>query len=445
MNVLVLHYYSTASLAVRAPFSSFVDVDSDNVRLVVISNIVTEQDKERCLDWREVSNVCTNGEVEVAAFEMHTKHTIHCIYTQQEDLVMRAAHLRVLMGITEFPPDDAVTFRDKIAMKERVSSRGFKCPNFARVWSPANVLQFIQRFGYPVVIKPSLGSASAGVVVLRNDDDRNAYLKTGFFSKIDDDGKCMDYSGDMIIESFAAGTMVHVNGYAHNSKIELAWPFKYINTNLSFTNGSAYGNVLIPASTPHHSDLIAAAQQVLLALPCPEHLVFHVELFETVSADGVREFSLCEVAARRPGGSIGNLIQRCEGGAASSTQPPLFQEMEFRLSIGLGLRHNRQNISRYARNDSGFSVGDLMVPLKIGKLVSVPDAKECPVRGVQVVQIAKPGTTYSGFNIAVMNTCVRLIATVEDSENTTETDLEEKLKAAHNWYNAHVQFAEVEK
>ncbi|KAJ3031210.1 UNVERIFIED_CONTAM: hypothetical protein HDU68_005816 [Siphonaria sp. JEL0065] len=447
VNILVLHYTGGPSLNARASFSSFIS-SSDSVNLLVVCNRISDNDKKNCLAWAEVENPCTNGQVELTAWKMHKKYRVDFVYTQQEDLVLRAAQLRALFGLkkeTELFPDAALCFRDKVRMKEVASQGGFKVPTFERVWSPANVIGFIDLHGYPVVVKPSLGSASASVVVLRNDDDRDQYLTNEFYSKIDENGKCMDYSGDIIIETFARGQMVHVNGYAHNSEIKIVWPFKYINTNLGFTSGNAYGNILIPANTAHHAQLVNAAQRLLTILPCPTHLLFHLELFETVNRDGDFEYSLCEIAARRPGGSIGNLIEKTEVGgyiAVSSVDTvPLFQEMEFRLSCGLGVRHDRESQSRYARGDSGYSVGDLIVPLRIGKLEAIPDAEKCPVEGVQVIQVAKVGTEYAGFSINVMNTCVRFVVASKEDENHTEDSVFEKLNLAQEWYNASVVYS----
>jgi hypothetical protein len=167
--------------------------------------------------------------------------------------------------------------------------------------------------------------------------------------------------------------MCHVNGYARNGKLEIAWPFAYINTNLDFTTGSAYGNILIPPSDPRSTAMLAATQRLLSTLPTPDHLIFHLELFETVTTDSKAdltrfEYVLCEIAARRPGGSIGPLITLAEGGPGAGAG---FPEMEFRLSVGLSPGVERKTISRFARGDKGFCVGDLIVPRRIGTLVKV--------------------------------------------------------------------------
>ena len=86
-------------------------------------------------------------------------------------------------------------------MKRHLQSH-IMVPPFAKVYSPANIMEFIQLYDYPVIVKPSLGSASAGVEVLRSRKDMEVYVKDRFYGRIDSEGKCMDYNGDMVVEKF---------------------------------------------------------------------------------------------------------------------------------------------------------------------------------------------------------------------------------------------------
>ncbi|KAJ3417086.1 hypothetical protein HDV05_006945 [Chytridiales sp. JEL 0842] len=444
-HILILDDLGTPSLSARANFTDFISPE-DRVHLLIITSesAATEKDKHECLEVAEIEHPTSNGSLELIALRMHEQHRIDRIYTRQEDLILRAAHLRKLLGIPEEKGmrfDDAICFRDKYKMKEYVAKTGFSVPEFRRVFSPCDVIAFIKEFGYPVVVKPTLGSASANVRVLKTDKDRDEYLGKHFYDRIDEGGRCMDYSGDIIIESFAKGSMCHVNGYAQSGKIEISWPFEYLNTNFGFTQGNAYGNILVPRSSPSYKPMLDAAQQVLDSLPCPDHLLFHLEMFcdtESPYSPTNPRFTLCEIAARRPGGSIGPLINLAEGG--SSTNPFKFQEIEFRLSNGLQVRQNRNTESPCAKNQH-YSVADLIVPLRVGTLVKVPDAKSCPVGGVQVLQVAQPGRKYKGFDINTMNTCVRFVTQLEESEGRVSIEkISERLKAAKEWYDREVVY-----
>ena len=216
--------------------------------------------------------------------------------------------------------------------------------------------------------------------------------------------------------------MYHVNGYAQNASIIHIWPFSYISTNLNFTSGSAYGNVLIPTADPRYQLLFSTTQSILTALPCPSDLVFHLELFEMNN-----QLLLCEIAARRPGGSIGPLIDVLEG-----EEVGWFAKYEFRASIGLKVPacRERQHLIQY---------GDLLVPLRVGKLVKIPTLP-CPVDGVEYKQIAPLETCYTGFSINHMNTCGRLIA--KGAQDCAAYEIEVMLMKAKTWLDCELGYEE---
>ncbi|KAI8918772.1 ATP-grasp domain-containing protein [Entophlyctis helioformis] len=435
-----------ASSSVYKPvtYSDFIDEAKDNVRLIIITskNALSAVDKKKALAFVEMDRPTANGLVELWAQRLHKQHRIDAVYTKQEDLILRAAHIRRLLGLTTgMLREDAVLFRDKEAMKAHAKQHGFPVPAFARVFSPADVLAFAELHDFPVIVKPTLGSASAGIRVIRDDADLEQYLEKEFYDRIDDQGKTMDYSGDLIVEAFLKDRrMFHVNGYAKDGKIVHVWPFMYLNTNLEFTQGTAYGNVLIPQSDSRWAPLVAAAQQLLSVMPCPEHLVFHLELFEETQSDTPQDapdgragqetqpkYVLCEIAARRPGGSIALLIDDAEGGGN------VFPETEFRLNIGLSRRDH--GLKPLAANRA---IGDLMVPKKIGRLVSLPDLAQCPTPNVTFKVFATAGTDYHGFDINKLNTCCRIIASGEGLN--TAADVENALASAHRWLDAHVVY-----
>ncbi len=148
-----------------------------------------------------------------------------------------------------------------------------------------------------------------------------------------------------------------------------------------------------------------------------------MQLFQVVKSDGSKEFSICEIAARRPGGSIGLLIDEAEGGKQ------LFPEMEFRLNVGLSLRHDRSTTSPLLQ-DRAFTIGDLMVPKQIGKLKYLPGPSECTLPSTtQYIPIAKVDTLYHGFDVNSMNTAARFV--VRDGSGG---GVEERLLKALDWF-----------
>lgn len=447
LNVLVIDDPSGPSLYNKVSYTDFVSLRDDNVSLLIISgtDTVSDSDKEKSLRWKELKSPTTNGLVEVVAQRWHRelladgKGGIHQIYTKQEDLILRVARLRELLCITSgLLPDAAECFRDKVKMKQVASSAGFPVPAFKRVFSPSCILSFVEEHGLPVVVKPSLGSASAAVVVVRDEATLLNYLERTFFDGLDSAGRRMDFAGDVIIEKFVPGTMYHVNGYARGGIVEYVWPFQYLQTNLEFAAGKAYGNVLIAKSDTRHARLLCATQRLLAILPCPTNLVFHLEFFSVGD-----DFYLCEIAARRPGGSIGCLIDLYEASNAPedfSLNKSLFHELEFRCNLGLPSRFSvRGNVKTDSETDQ--IVGDLIIPHRVGVLRYLPNASErVPFNGVKYCPVGKIGTVYRGFDINVMNTAARLVAEQHVTQNSEPrvvngSYVKETLDKALQWFS----------
>ncbi|KAJ3162106.1 hypothetical protein HDU86_005804 [Geranomyces michiganensis] len=436
--VLVLDEVGTPTINNTVSYTSFLHED-DNVRLVLISslNALTAEDKAMALEYVELKSPTTNGLLEVHALRLHAQYGIHKIYTKQEDLILRASLLRDAMGLTSgLSFKTALPFRDKELMKRCASDNGFPVPPYIRIYSPASLLSFLQQHPLPVIIKPTLGSASAGIRVVKTQEELHQYLEYDYYARIDDAGHCMDYSGDILAEAFVKGQMYHVDGFAHNGLLDEVWPFLYINTNLGFTEGTAYGNVLIPPADPCYERLLDATRRILAAMPKVDDLVFHLELFDVCG-----EFQLCEIAARRPGGSIGTLISAAEGGAltALDTSLPqnLFPEFEFRASLGLKLRRSRNMESPKDQHPNRI-IGDLLVPRKLGTLTQIPAASACTLPNTRYFPFAKVGSVYTGFSMGTMNTAARFV--VQLNEGTVE-GVSRTLAAAAEWFDTEVNYA----
>ncbi|KAJ3293225.1 hypothetical protein HDU79_000594 [Rhizoclosmatium sp. JEL0117] len=451
-----------------------------SIHLIATTGGIPVQDQKQAATVVELPHLKSNGQVEIEAIQILNRYKVDTIYTTVEELVRRCAGLRSLYGITSGLGRDSVEcFRDKLEMKVQCEKAGFPVSKFRKVGTGADIVAFLKEFGYPAIIKPTNGISSYGVKVIKNDKDMNDYIKDMYLVENTCDEKS---GGDVIIESFVNARMVHVNGFARNGVIELMWPFLYIATNLCFTTGSSYGNVLIPTSSPRYMAIKKATQHLLDSLPCPDRLIFHLELFEepdpeapspvdsaigfenaekrrdSVNEMGPFKYSLCEIAARKPGATITELINRCETSLLPQDHPSkrmdVFSEMDFRLCLGLPLRHNRMEWSRYAKDQAerselfghgrgggGFLVADLIVPLQRGKLEAVPKGEECPVPGITIRQVAKIGQVFTGYNALKVNTCARILLTLQDEEGVTERQAAERLAEAEKWYKAGVKYS----
>jgi hypothetical protein len=127
-------------------WSDFID-DDDDVELYIFtsSDALTEKDKScsRIRAYKEIPHPTTDGTLELWAYEMHKKHSFTHIYTKNEDLIIRAAHIRSLLGIkTGLTAELVPGYREKVRMKELASQGGFPVPPFARLYAPADLIGF---------------------------------------------------------------------------------------------------------------------------------------------------------------------------------------------------------------------------------------------------------------------------------------------------------------
>lgn len=82
---------------------------------------------------------------------------VECLW---EPCIELAAKLREQLGLPGMRYVDAVAFRDKAIMKERLVAAGLRVPHFARASTASMVWEAAERIGYPLIIKPIAGAGS---------------------------------------------------------------------------------------------------------------------------------------------------------------------------------------------------------------------------------------------------------------------------------------------
>ncbi|KAL7750354.1 hypothetical protein RI367_004127 [Sorochytrium milnesiophthora] len=458
LNILVVDDVGTPSVTLRQSYTDFVTPQEAKLFIVSSKGGLSKQDKQRSAAYVELASPTADGTLELVALAWHAQHKMDVVYCKQEDLLLRVAHLRQLMGVKDgLQPQQCLAFRDKCIMKQNMTGGGSSnnnnnsssvlTPQYKRLMTPSCLLAFIDQVGYPVIVKPTLGSASAGISIIRNHADLQVFLSGKMFTALDTQGLRMDLSGDMMAEKYLEDApMFHVNGYMRDGKLVHVWPFQYLRTNLGFTQGTSYGNVSIPPTDPLYAPLVRSVSTMLQRMDKPRNLVFHAELFQ-VTADHAKHlvnghtfsatnsFALCEVAARRPGGSIASLIQNLVG------MP--FHKLEFRLNCGL------------AQSDPALPpitriTGDVMIPHRpLSRLQYMPTPESFPFDKAstsplvaQYVPLAKRGHTYIKFDINKLNTAARFVATGEAQDSSFESVVM-RLLDCETWFMRNVRYTDL--
>jgi hypothetical protein len=425
-RVLILDDGQITSIIAEHSWSDLID-DDDNVYLYIFTSTGTLSDKDKSSShvkaYKEVAHPTSDGSLELWALHMHREYSFTHIYTKNEDLIIRAAHLRTLLNIkTGLSAEQVQAYREKVHMKELASQGGFPVPPFARLLAPIDLIGFIEIHGYPVIVKPTLGCAVSGLHLISNENELQLFLSSKLFSCIDMNQR-MDLVGELIVEGFMHGRMYHVNGIAQNGQITHVWPFAYLHTCFDFAkNGLAYGNSSVPRSDPLFNRLNNAAQRLLNILPTPNDcLIFHLELYENLDENRLPndDFVLCEIAARAPGGSITHLIDLLTFPDHSINS---FARLDFRASISLPIPLLTQ-----IKSNENKVITDLVIPRKSGKLMYIP--RECPISNliyIPLANIEKP-TIYDKYDANAMNSACRLITysnTMDEGRELVEKGFE---------------------
>lgn len=423
-RILILDDGQITSIIAEHSWTDFIDED-EHIQLFIFTSTGALSDKDknssRVKAFKEVPHPTSDGSLELWAVQMHREFAFTHIYTKNEDLIIRAAHLRTLLNIpTGLCAEQVQAYREKVHMKELASQGGFSVPPFARLLAPIDLIGFIDQHGYPVIVKPTLGCAVSGLHVISNADELQSFLTSKLFACIDMNQR-MDLVGELMVEKYLRGDMYHVNGIAYNGQISHVWPFAYLHTCLDFArNGLAYGNCSIPCSNELFQRLVQATQRLLNILPTPKDcLVFHLELFENL--DDENDFILCEIAARAPGGSITHLIDLLSFPDQSNNS---FARLDFRASISLSI----PSFSDLPISNQVLT--DLVIPRKSGKLMYIP--RECPIANLIYIPLAnvQTPTVYDKYDANAMNSACRLM-----TYSTTMIEGRELVEKGFQWFD----------
>ncbi|WP_405911830.1 ATP-grasp domain-containing protein [Streptomyces sp. NBC_00963] len=203
---------------------------------------------------------------------------------QETDLDL-AADLRGEFGLPGQRSEDLEPLRDKLLMAQRLTAAGVPVPATADAPDHAAVGSFAARHGWPVLVKPRRGTASAGIRRLDSPDALRAYA--------------FPRDTEMLVQPWLPDEVLHVDGvYTGDAGDGLgAWrASRYLSTCLEFTAGAALGSVEIddPVLLGRIGEIAAATAGALFAGPA----VFHLELFES----GSGALTVLEIGAR-PGGA----------------------------------------------------------------------------------------------------------------------------------------------
>lgn len=288
-------------LSVRSPtkiplHQILSDIKSEKLLIITGEKYFSETEKEalspffntivRVQDYRD------SGNLEMVAYNLYKEKPFQKIIAYHEYDLLRAAKLREFFGLEGQNYQSALAYRNKILMKDILQKAGIKVPIFAPVSSPFDILDFTRKNGFPVVVKPVMGTGGDRATILRSLSEVEEYVRT---EKAFND----THQTDLEIESFVEGTTYHVDGFIKDGRIIASWPSILLNHCIDLKVGKYVAHHHLETQNPMVDRLNKYAELVIRSLPTPSNTAFLLELFYHKEKD---EFIFCEIATRVGGG-----------------------------------------------------------------------------------------------------------------------------------------------
>jgi hypothetical protein len=193
--------------------------------------------------------------------------------------------------------EDIIYFKEKSAMKEKYALAGVKTPRYLLVDNIDNARVFIEKVGYPVIVKPNNGVGAYHTYKLSNDKEL-----VDFFSHLPD----VPY----IMEEFVQGDLISFDGITSSNCEVLfssneVFPFQVMDIVNHNLDCFYYSNKQMP------QDLLEQGERVLKAFNA-KYRYFHLEFFrlnkDKIGLGKKGELVGLEVNMRCPGGYTPDMI-----------------------------------------------------------------------------------------------------------------------------------------
>jgi hypothetical protein len=221
-------------------------------------------------------------------------HRIDRVVCLWEPGVVLAAKLRGASGAPGMPVEQAVAFRNKDVMKQRVTAAGIRTARHASATSIAQVRDAVREIGFPVIVKPIAGAGSMDTVRAGNAGELEAAL-----------ARVKAYD-EVNVEEFIVGEeythdTICIDGRIVYENVCHYRPNPLIARSTEWISPQTIG--LRDLSPPDIGAGIALGHRVLEALAFGTGFT-HMEWFHTANGEAV----FGEIAARPPGAHTVDLM-----------------------------------------------------------------------------------------------------------------------------------------
>ncbi|MDH6574464.1 biotin carboxylase [Kitasatospora sp. MAP5-34] len=231
----------------------------------------------------------------------------HIVALKEDDLLV-AAELAAEWGCPGRSPGELMVFRDKLLMAGAVAAAGVALPAFAPATDQRSVRAFAELHGWPVVLKPRIGSSSEGVVKIASADELAAVV----------------VGAGLMVQAYNPHRIYHVDGVFDGTALGPWRASRYLNSCLGFREGDPLGSV--EEDDPEVLVTIGEFTDRVLRALSASALVFHLEVFVEDRDGGPPGCAFLEIGARVGGAEIPFLWREVHGYD--------LMEAAFRIALG---------------------------------------------------------------------------------------------------------------
>jgi biotin carboxylase len=154
----------------------------------------------------------TLADMTAAAKAWHAEEQFDGVFTLSEMGVIVTAHIARELGLPGISVEAALASRNKYLMRQAHERGNVPHPKFRYVQTQAEALAAAAEFGYPAIVKPTLGGASGFVfrcdtpedLALRYEQAARGILDDKFYPAMEADGMELGPNG-LLVESFLDG------------------------------------------------------------------------------------------------------------------------------------------------------------------------------------------------------------------------------------------------
>ena len=175
-------------------------------------------------------------------FLQNNQVNIAAILPTFEGVVEIAGFLRTEFNVTGIKEKQAETLRNKYLMKKAVRGSGLPCADFEIHRNKDQAKEFINKYGYPIIIKPTHGYAILNTFLVKNERELLAALHV-----IEGDN-----TTQYLLESFIHGVEYHCDSVVIDNEICFFSIGKYNNNGIDTVTGETLdGTVIFPYNYNH--------------------------------------------------------------------------------------------------------------------------------------------------------------------------------------------------